>query len=62
MSWGRKSPFASSEEAARRMVELVAKEAASAGTPLTDLEMEIMVQGSFGQTQCPMNCGEGRRI
>jgi hypothetical protein len=46
MSWRRRSPFSSPEEAASHMVELLAKEAEIAGTPLTDLEKEILLQES----------------
>lgn len=44
MSWHRESPFSSPDEAARNMMELLAKEAEKAGTPLTDPEKETLLQ------------------
>jgi hypothetical protein len=44
MSWFRKSPFSGQEEAAQHMVDLLAKEAESAGTPLSDRDKDILLQ------------------
>jgi hypothetical protein len=58
MSWRRKSPFSSPEEAARNMVELLAKEAEKAGTPLTDQEKETLLQAS---SESPFSVSEELR-
>jgi hypothetical protein len=57
-NWRRKSPFSSAEEAARNMVELLAKEAEKAGTPLTDHEKEILLQPS---SESPFSVSEELR-
>jgi hypothetical protein len=43
MPWVKPSPFSGSEEAARRMVDLLAAEGNVAGTPLTSEEREALV-------------------
>jgi len=43
VSWIRRSPFRDQAEAARRMIEILACEAARAGTPLTPEECETLV-------------------
>jgi hypothetical protein len=58
MNWRRRSPFSSPEEAASHMVELLAKEAESAGTPLTDQEKEILLQAS---SESPFSVAEDLR-
>lgn len=46
MSWFAKSPFGPDEDAAEHMVELLSAEAEKSGTPLTDLDKEILSNGS----------------
>jgi len=46
MSWFPKSPFAPDEDAAEHMVKLLSTEAEKSGTPLTDLDKEILAKGS----------------
>jgi len=42
MSWIRKSPFDRDEDPAKRMLELLAKEAERAGAPFSEEEQEIL--------------------
>jgi hypothetical protein len=42
MSWFVKSPFKRNEDPVGHMVELLSNEASKAGTPLTDLDKEIL--------------------
>jgi hypothetical protein len=53
MGWFSKSPFESSEDAVKRMVDLVADAAEKAGTPLTSPDREILARPMSSQEPIP---------
>jgi hypothetical protein len=53
MSWRRKSPFSSSQDAVNHMVDLLSREAERAGTPLTADEKKALLRDRSRRNPLP---------